>query len=393
MTVPTTETLLPTREDALRAALAGGFSIRSLRPLLQRFGSLAGALADGGRALQELPGIGSGTAERLRRAGPRALVDLERKLERYKISIHLWGYPDYPEALADGVPDAPVVLFRKGEAAALEAVGETAVAVVGTRRPTLWGEQFTRRLGRDLGGVPLTVVSGLADGIDTCAHQGCLEGKGRTVAVLAHGLDTVHPSGNRKLADRITASGGALVSEYPPGVPARKHTFVPRNRIIAGLARAVVVVEGAEESGARHTADFAGDYQRHLLAVPGRPGEEQTELPHKLIREGAALCRGAWDVLAELFPEGTPRLQAALDERARLLQRAAERRLRELGPDAVRIVESLDTEPRHVDELCHRTGLAAPRVLALLLEMEMDGIVEQVPGMRYLANWRPVAEP
>jgi DNA processing protein len=376
------------RAEALRAALAG-LSIRGLQALTDRFGSLERALGAGTAALSTVPGLGPVSAVRLVEAAAPSLERLEERLAGAGITALIWGGAGYPAALMRGVADAPVVLFLKGDPAALASEG---VAVVGTRRPTPWGVRTAHRLGRDLGGSGLTVVSGLAAGIDACAHQGCLEGSGCTVAVLAHGLHTVEPPGNRPLARRLLQQGGALVSEYPPGVPARRHTFVPRNRIIAALAAAVVVVEGGERSGARHTADFALDYDRHLLAVPGRPDDEQSILPNRLIREaGAELCRGPADVLAGLRPDRVPAVARALQERAGLLRRQAEQALRELGPEAGRLLELFRDEPLHVDELCRRSGLATPRVLALLLQMEIEGLVEPLPGMRYLPNWRPEA--
>ncbi len=376
------------RGEALRAALAG-LSIRGLQALTGRFGSLERALGAGAGALSAVPGLGPVSAARLVEAASRPLEPLEERLAGEGITALVRGGAGYPSALMRGVADAPVVLFLKGDPAALVSEG---VAVVGTRRPTPWGVRTARRLGRDLGGSGLTVVSGLAAGIDACAHEGCLEGAGRTVAVLAHGLHTVEPPGNRPLARRLLRQGGALVSEYPPGVPARRHTFVPRNRIIAALVAAVVVVEGGERSGARHTADFALDYDRHLLAVPGRPDDEQSILPNRLIREaGAELCRGPADVLAGLRPDLVPAVARALQERAGLLRRQAERALRELGPEAGRLLGLFRDEPLHVDELCRRSGLETPRVLALLLQMEIEGLVEPLPGMRYLPNWRPGA--
>jgi len=207
------------------------------------------------------------------------------------------------------------------------------------------------------------------------------------VAVLAHGLQTVQPSAHRPLAHSILDGGGALISEYPLGVEAKKHTFVPRNRIIAGLSTAVVVVEGGAGSGARHTAEFAFEYGRVVLAVPGRPTDSQSALPNQLIRDRRAeLCRGLEDVLASLPLHTVDGVQREIDKRARALVRRAERVLKVLGPDARTVFEQLGSEPRHVDDICGTTGLSASTVLALLLRMEIEGLVEQLPGTRYVPN-------
>ena len=370
--------------EALALSLSGGTSIPRLASIIERYGNLQELMRQPDHSLLGEKGIGRAGLVKLRDS---ARIDLEReraRMERAGIVPLVYGYPGYPGALTGGMFDPPLVLYVKGDAGVFREVG---VAVVGTRRPSPFGERTARKLGRDLGGFPFIVISGLATGIDGLAHQSCVTAGGRTVAVLAHGLQTVQPSAHRPLAHSILDGGGALISEYPLGVEAKKHTFVPRNRIIAGLSTAVVVVEGGAGSGARHTAEFAFEYGRVVLAVPGRPTDSQSALPNQLIRDRRAeLCRGLEDVLASLPLHTVDGVQREIDKRARALVRRAERVLKVLGPDARTVFEQLGSEPRHVDDICGTTGLSASTVLALLLRMEIEGLVEQLPGTRYVPN-------
>jgi DNA processing protein len=374
-------------DEALALSIVGGPTVPRLLPLLKRFGGLNGVLSQPPDRLMSLKGVGPGMVSRIRRAATLDVAAARRRLEGRGVTPLIYGCAGYPEALYRDMNTPPLALYVKGDPNAL---GREAVAIVGTRRPTAGAIAITRRLAGDLGGLGLSVVSGLATGIDGLAHQGCLEAGGVTVAVLAHGLQTVQPSGHRTLARRILENGGALVTEYAWGVSAQKHTFVPRNRIIAGLSEATVVVEGAERSGARHSAAFAADYGRVVLAVPGRPSDPQAALPNLLIREKRAeLCRDAADVLASLRPDQVDGVRRALDARATILARHASNALKALGPQAERLLRVMGGDPVNVDELCARTGMQASVVLVLLIQLEIEGIVEQLPGMRYLPNYRP----
>lgn len=372
--------------EALALSLSGGTSIPRLAAIIKRCGSLHNLLNQSDRELLGERGIGPSGLRKLRRSQTVDVEKADERMRRTGLVPLIYSHPGYPEVLSEGMFDPPLVLYVKGDAGVLQEVG---VAVVGTRRPSTCGERMARQLGRDLGGFPFIVISGLATGIDGLAHQACITAKGRTVAVLAHGHHTIEPSAHRQLAHSILDKGGALVSEYPWGVDAQKHTFVPRNRIIAGLSVATVVVEGGLKSGARHTADFALEYGRVLLAVPGRPTDQQSALPNQLIREKKAeLCRGVEDIVASMPMHQVDGVQQAIDVRARVLARKAEKLLRALGPEAITLFEKLGDDPLHVDDLCGLTGLSPSSVLALLLQMEIEGIVEQLPGMRYVPNFR-----
>lgn len=373
------------REDALRISHALEYVNPYLAAAAAGCGGLDRLLARPDREVLGMKGVGPVTLKQLRRARALDVGRIERELERHGVHSLVRGHPGYPFLLSQHAAGGPpLVLYVKGHPGALE---EDGVAIVGTRRPSPFGKRFAAELARDAAGQGLAVISGLAYGIDAAAHRGCLEGKGTTIGVLAHGLHTVQPPRNRGLARQILETGGALVSEYPPGVGASKKTFVPRNRIIAWLSAATVVVEGRENSGARHTAEYAFEADRTVLAVPGRPDDPLAGLPNRLLREeGAAVCRHAADLLASVDPRLAEGVERALEARALLLRQRAREALEALGPDARTVMGRLDGEPRHVDEVARQSGLPVQRVLELLLHMEMEGLVEQIPGMRYVAN-------
>ena len=380
-------TLPCTRREALALSLAGMYSVPKLLLIGKKYDNPGEFIRLAERGLAAGKGIGLKTLDKFRKA---ALIDVDKELKRMRdmgITPLVFGQEGYPTPLTEGVHDPPLVLYVRGDHSVFS---EQAVAVVGTRTPSGSGRCLARRVSEDLARFPFVVVSGLASGVDAIAHEACLKAGGRTVAVLAHGLHTVHPAAHQKLAERIIEMGGALVSEYAPGESARRDTFVPRNRIIAALSIATVVVEGGVKSGARHTADFALEYERLVLAVPGSPIEPMAALPNRLIREKRAeLCRGLEDVLASLPHYTVDGLRDALDLRARILAKKAGKVLTSLGPDASLLMEQVGTDPLHVDDFCRLTSLDTPRVLSLLLQMEIEGLVEQLPGMRYVANYRP----
>ena len=262
---------------------------------------------------------------------------------------------DYPAWLRR-IYESPPLLWVAGRLRAEE--GPSSVAIVGARGATPRGLAFARMLACELASAGLTVVSGLARGIDTAAHQGALEAGGRTVAVLGSGLDRVYPQENAPLARRI-AQEGAVVSEFPPGTGPWKQNFPRRNRTIAGWARATVVVEAGAKSGALHTARAALEEGREVMAVPGHPSEPNAAGTNALLRDGAGLVQGAADVLAEFGLEATPGPAAAEDEVLRAVRRGA---------------------AAAVDEIAGRCRLAVPELLARLSELELCGAVRRLPG-------------
>ena len=271
------------------------------------------------------------------------------------------GDPRYP-VLLRRICDPPPVLYVRGQ---LEEEDDAAtVAVVGSRAATMAGRTLARAMARDLAAWGVTVVSGLARGIDTAAHEGALDAPGRTVAVLGCGLDRTYPAENERLAGRI-AEAGAVVSEFALGTPPLPEHFPRRNRVIAGWSQAVVVVEAAIRSGALNTARCAADEGRDVLAVPGHPTQPGSAGANQLIRDGAGLVRSATDVAHELGVE--PPSSAPVP---------ADPLLRALAPDA----------PATVEELRARSGLETSELLARLTELELRDVVRRLPGPLFVRH-------
>lgn len=282
---------------------------------------------------------------------------------------------DYPSRLAD-IDRSPVTLYKYGNA---DLDAKHIISVVGTRHSTAYGARYIEKLIGELASyVPgLTVVSGLALGIDTMAHCAALNAGLPTVAVLAHGLNTLYPSQNRDLARRIVESGGALLSEYPFGVTPFKSRFLERNRIVATLTDAVIVVESAVKGGAMSTAAVASSYGRELFAVPGRIGDEMSAGCNRLIRSRKAIMAGsAAELMAEL---GWQPLGKAVAPPQREL-------FPELDGKTKTIFDCLrqNSDPMPLDSLRERTGIMVHELMALLGEMEFDGLVERLPGNRFV---------
>ena len=292
-------------------------------------------------------------------------VEVE-KLQRAGITVLTANADAYPARLRE-IYDYPPVLYVKGE---LLPQDEFAVAVVGTRRATVYGTQVTSELAAELAAAGITVVSGLARGIDTIAHRAALEAGGRSIAVFACGLDTIYPPENDRLA-RELVSHGACVSEYPLGMRPRAENFPRRNRILSGLSLGVLVTEAAENSGAMITARFALEQDREVFAVPGSVLSPASRGTNRLIQDGAKLVRGHTDVLEELNLTSAAR------------QMEMREVLPETGTESV-LLKELGPEPLHIDEVCRRSGLPVSEVSGTLAMMELKGLVKQVGAMNYV---------
>lgn len=280
----------------------------------------------------------------------------------------------YP-ALLKEIASPPALLFYRGT---LSRSDERAVALVGSRKPSLAGVEIARKLAADLAAAGITVVSGLARGIDTAAHLGALEAGGRTIAVLGSGIDVIYPPENIGVAELI-ASRGAVVSELVPGAPPVRGNFPRRNRLISGLALGTVVVEAGIGSGALITADFALDQNRAVFAVPGTPGYARSRGTNGLIKQGAKLVETADDILEDLGA-GLERFSALAGTEPLLGL------LSEPTPDEARIIELLSDGPIHVDEISRHLGMEAGLVLGLLLSMETKGLARSLPGKFYVGG-------
>lgn len=288
------------------------------------------------------------------------------RTRRPEIEVVQRDDPTYPTVLR-AIADHPQRLYVRGT---LRAEDSAAVAVVGSRRASAYGIAVAEWLGRELAYCGVTVVSGLARGVDAAGHRGALAGGGRTIAVLGCGVDVIYPPEHRRLMAQIVEAG-AVVSEFPPGTPPLKHQFPRRNRLISGLALGVVVVEGREHSGAVITADFALDQGREVFAVPGRIFDETSRTPHRLLQQGAKLVARVEDILDEiglaalrpLAPAGRP---VALE-----------------GVEA-EVYAHLDLQPQHPDALASRCHLPVAEVSRALVALEIRGLARSLPGQRYV---------
>ncbi len=313
-----------------------------------------------------------------------------------------FGDPSYPQLLRD-IFDPPLLLYVRGRVDLLTSIS---LGVVGTRRPTPYGLAATERLSADLANAGLTIVSGMARGIDTAAHRGALQAGGDTVAVLGCGVDVVYPAENRKLAAQI-AEKGLLVSEFPMGATAFPQNFPIRNRIISGLSVGVLIVEGAQYSGSAITAKLALDQGREVFAVPGNITSKLSWGPNLLIKQGARLVQDWNDVIAELPPESRRHLISR--SRAHTLsQGGASEDGRQasfldgshpdgagggagsgLGPVARRVLASLPVDVAvHLDDLLEKMEDISPsELIAALFELEMMGLARQLPGKNFVKVW------
>lgn len=343
----------------------------ALAGLLESLGSAREVWQAPAERLARVPGLGRAAASALL-AFPcvERLREEARRAADADLTVLVWGDGDYPELLAR-IPSPPPVLYLRGR---LQPEDARAVAIVGARRATAYGEEVAREMAGELARCGLTIVSGLARGIDAAAHRGALDAGGRTLAVLGCGLETVYPPEHRALADGVAGAGGVL-SEFPIGTPPLRLNFPRRNRIISGLSLGVVVVEAGVESGALITAHHALEQGREVFAVPGRVHARYSEGCHRLIRAGAALAASWEDVLAELVPQLSPRRGP----------RPAPRRTLPLSPEERRLFDLVAEGPQHIDVLIARSGLPSGRVAALLVGLEMKGAVRQESGKRFEA--------
>jgi len=347
--------------------LVRGIGPVRLRALLNTFGDVARAWHAPADALRRA-GLDNRSLKNMLQT--RARVDLEQEVKRVAaagVQVITWEDPAYPQLLRE-IPAPPPLLYVRGR---LEPEDAWAVAVVGTRRASVYGREVTRRLTTTLAHSGITIVSGLARGIDGTAHRAALEAGGRTVAVLGCGVDQVYPPEHREMALRI-ADHGALISEYPLGTAPEGGNFPPRNRIISGLSLGVLITEAGRRSGALITADYAAEQGRDVFAVPGSILAAGSGGTNRLIQDGAKMVLEPADVLREL----------------NLTMVAEQSQARETLPATeaeAALLAHLGAEPTHVDELGRAAGMPIAQVSSTLALMELKGMVRQVGGMKYVS--------
>jgi DNA processing protein len=299
----------------------------------------------------------------------------------------------YPPRLRE-IYDPPPVLFARGNVDLLQTL---MIGVVGTRRPSAYGTTVAQRLARDLAQAGLTITSGMARGIDTAAHRAALEVEGGTIAVFGCGVDEVYPAENRRLSEHI-AQKGLAISEFPMGAPAYPQNFPVRNRIISGMSAGVLVVEGGEYSGSAITAKLALEQNREVFAVPGNVTSKMSWGPNLLIKQGAKLVQEWNDVVVELKPEDRRRLVGQLRNQLKIEEKNGDESTtpapasvfgREANPVSRAVLRALKTDaPVGLDHLVDTLGGTSPsEIIATLFELELAGLVRQVPGKSFLRVW------
>jgi DNA processing protein len=377
----------------LALKLVPGLGTRTSAKLLERYRTPQ-AIFRASRTELEAAGVSGAVAQSI--ASGITFEDAagqHEKMAQAGAVLITFGDPRYPQLLRE-IFDPPVILFARGRVELLESL---AVAVVGTRRPTPYGLAVAERLSGDLAHAGLTIVSGMARGVDTASHKGALAGGGDTVAVLGCGVDVVYPAENRKLAAELAAKG-LLVSEFPMGATAFPQNFPIRNRIISGISLGVLVVEGAQYSGSAITAKLAMDQGREVFAVPGNITNKLAWGPNLLIKQGAKLVQDWNDVVSELPAESRRHLidrgrqrilgedgaSAAGDAASVTGDQASE-----LGGVARRLLASLQVDIAvHLDDLLEKVEDTSPsELIAALFELEMLGLVKQLPGKNFVKVW------
>jgi DNA processing protein len=362
----------------IRLNLCPGVGAVTFANLLDYFGSAEAALEASESALQRVPGLGPATARGI--VTSRDAVDVDGELaliEQHNIRLISQRDKDYPYPLRH-ISDPPPLLYVQGELLAADAVS---IAIVGSRRCSRYGFEQAERFAHLLARAGFTVISGMARGIDGAAHNGALAGGGRTIAVLGCGLANTYPPEHKELRERIVGRG-AVISEFPMRVEPEGKNFPRRNRIIAGLTLATVVVEAAGRSGALITARLANEYGREVFAVPGRIDSPFSQGPHALIRDGAKLIQCLDDILDELGEVGSTIRPEGVDP---LVDDAP---MVKLDEDEQKLMDALGDEPAGVEDISRATQLAIPRVMGLLTQLQLKSQVSQLPGQMFIRRSR-----
>lgn len=397
-------------KSLVHLSIIPGVGYQTIQRLLVAFGSAQRALDATPDELAQVEGLSSNASQRLIHGKSRVSVDQELELIEAH-SCHLVAVNDsaYPMLLKE-IADPPPLLYVRGELGEADA---PSITIVGTRSPTNYGKTISRQLSQQLAENGVTIISGFARGIDTCAHQGALQANGRTIAVLGNGLSKIYPDENKDLADEIVESG-ALISEFAMSVPPFPKNFPRRNRLVSGMSSGTVVVEASVRSGSLITARHAAEQGREVFAVPGQIFSKQSKGSHQLINQGAKLIN-AIDDIWETFPDRrlTPSFtsspaQLALDNNTSSREQTdfnlfAEDPARDtsigglgksatnpsaqstpqLSADEQAVLEAIGVPCSHIDQIARTTALPINKVSSTLVMLELKGIVQQMPGKQF----------
>jgi len=348
-------------------SMAPGIGSVLFKRLVEAFGNPAAALRASAKDLAGIEGIGPKVISSFRRHDWKSVAEKElSSLEKIGGRILTWEDDEYPPNLK-AIYDPPPVLYLQGKIAPQD---RRAVAVVGSRYPTTYGKIAAEKISFGLGKLGIAVVSGLARGVDSAAHQGALAAGGRTIGVLGCGIDLVYPPENGDLFRQV-AGQGAVISEFPLSTPPDSDHFPIRNRIISGISLGVVVVEATLRSGSLITARFALEQGREVYALPGNVDSARSEGTNRLIKQGAKLVMAAEDIVEEILPH----LKQAP---------APEPPKPRLSADEDRVFSILERQPLHIDAIAAKSGWPVARVSSILLSLELAGHAKQLPGMRFL---------
>jgi DNA processing protein len=351
----------------LALSLTPGIGSTLMRRLLDRFNTPEAVFHAPMKELSKIEGLGEKVAQEIRKGPLEKVVERELSLLR-EVGGRVITLKDeeYPKRLKD-IYDPPALLYVRG---ALKKEDEFAISIVGSRKTTPYGRWFTEKVSQELARHGVTIVSGMARGIDSLAHWGAISGGGRTIAVLGCGVDVIYPSENRNLFAKMI-DRGAILSEFPMGSPPEGGHFPRRNRIISGLSLGVVVVQASEKSGSLITAGYALEQGREVFAVPGNVGTESSRGTHRLIKEGAKLVESSEDILEEILPqwrgerETTPKVEIPRPD---------------LTEEEKVLYELLSETPLHIDVMIRESRMDPGKVSSLLLNLELKGMISQWPG-------------
>lgn len=371
-----TEECLKERNAWLALGLIPEVGAATFHRLVQGLGSAEAVLRAKTEALEQVPGISQQVARAIVSFPWQDALDRElRVIETRGLGLIRFGDEGYPELLA-AIHSPPPILYLRGT---IGPVDRVAVAIVGSRQASPYGSAMAEQISGELAERGVTIVSGMARGIDAAAHRGALRAAGRTIAVLGCGLGVTYPPEHAELADQI-AEQGALISEFPVFTPPKPGHFPQRNRIISGLARGVVVIEAGLKSGAMITANYALEQGREVFAVPGQVTSRSSRGCHQLIKAGAKLTEGWEDIWEEIELQVAPGAQIVRD-----LTPVS----RSLAQEEILIVDALEAGPMQIDDLIGRTRLPAGQMASLLLSLMLKGMIEELPGKSFAKRLRP----